>query len=112
MQYCIQSEGTDGPVTPLFTVPEFRQRLLRLDGGGDEQRDDERDEVLYVLRGSGSAIVGLDHVELAPGTAVYVASRTAWSIEAAEGLEVLSVLIRNPLSSSAISPVIPCCWSS
>ena len=51
MQYCIQSEETDGPVTPLFTVPEFRQRLLRLDGGGDEQRDAQRDEVLYVLVG-------------------------------------------------------------
>ena len=58
MQYCIQPEETGGQVTPLFTVPEFRQRLLRFDGAGDEHRDDERDEVLYVLEGSGVATVG------------------------------------------------------
>ena len=70
MQYCIQSEETDGPVTPLFTVPEFRQRLLRLDGAGDEYRDDERDEVLYVLEGSGAATVGGEKRELEPGTEI------------------------------------------
>ncbi len=58
MEYCIQPEETDGTVTPLFTVPEFQQRLLSFDGPGDEQRDDERDEVLYVLEGSGAATVG------------------------------------------------------
>jgi len=89
--------------TPLFGAErgceEFEQQVLHFDAPTGPRTNGAEDEVLYVLRGSGSAIVGLDHVELAPGTAVYVASRTAWSIEAAEGLEVLSVLIRNPLSS-------------
>lgn len=89
--------------TPLFGAErgceEFEQRLLRFDAPTGPRTNGAEDEVLYVLRGSGSAVVGLDHVELAPGTAVYVAAKTAWSIEAAEGLEVLSVLIRDPLPS-------------
>ena len=32
MEYCIQAAQTDGPVTPLLSVPEFQQRLLRFDG--------------------------------------------------------------------------------
>jgi hypothetical protein len=63
-------------VTPLFTVPEFRQRLLRFNGGGDEHRDDARDEVLYVLEGSGLATVGGDELALEPGTGVFVARGT------------------------------------
>ena len=58
MQYTTQAEETAEPVTPLFTVPEFQQRLLRFGGAGDERRDDERDEVLYVLEGSAVASVG------------------------------------------------------
>jgi quercetin dioxygenase-like cupin family protein len=106
MQYCMQSEETDGPVTPLFTVPEFRQRLLRLDRGGDEHRDDERDEVLYVLEGSGAATVGGEKRELEPGTGVFVARGTPWQVESADGLRVLSVLVEQPLPASASHAVI------
>src|SRR3954451_17352657 len=97
MQYCMQSEETDGPVTPLFIVPEFRQRLLRLDRGGDERRDDERVEVLYVLEGSGMATVGGETRELEPGTGAFVARGTPWQVESADGLKVLSVLVEQPL---------------
>jgi mannose-6-phosphate isomerase-like protein (cupin superfamily) len=106
VQYCLQSEETDGPVTPLFTVPEFRQRLLRFDGAGDEHRDDDRDEVLYVLEGSAAASIGNEKQELEPGTAVFVARGTPWQIESTDGLKLLSVLIEEPLPSSASHAVI------
>ena len=107
MRYCIQAEETDEPVTPLFTVPEFRQRLLHFDGGGDEHRDDERDEVLYVLEGSGVATIGGgEKRELERGTGVFVARGTPWQLESAEGLKLLSVLIEEPLPASASHAVI------
>jgi mannose-6-phosphate isomerase-like protein (cupin superfamily) len=106
VQYCLQPEETDGTVTPLFTVPEFRQRLLRFDGAGDEHRDDERDEVLYVLEGSAVVTVGSEKQDLEPGTAVFVARGTAWQVESAAGLKLLSVLIEQPLPASANHAVI------
>lgn len=101
MRYCIQAEETGDQVTPLFTVPEFQQRLLRFDGAGDERRDDERDEVLYVLDGTATAIVGGEEQQLMPGTGVFVAHGTAWRVDAVEGLKLLSVLIEDPLPASA-----------
>ena len=106
MRYCIQAEETGAEVTPLLTVPEFRQRLLRPEGGGGEQRDDERDEVLYVLAGSAVATVGDERLELEPGTGVFAARGTPWQVESAEGLEVLSVLVEDPLPASASHAVI------
>jgi mannose-6-phosphate isomerase-like protein (cupin superfamily) len=106
MRYCIQAEETGGQVTPLFTVPEFRQRLLRFDGTGNESRDDERDEVLYVLEGRAEATVGGETLELEPGTGVFVARGTPWQIESAEGLKLLSVLVEQPLPASASHAVI------
>jgi mannose-6-phosphate isomerase-like protein (cupin superfamily) len=102
----MQSEETDGPVTPLFTVPEFRQRLLRFDGRGDERRDDERDEVLYVLEGSAVATVGGEEQELGPGTGVFVARGTPWRVQSTDGLKLLSVLVEQPLPASASHAVI------
>ncbi|MGZ4409202.1 MAG: cupin domain-containing protein, partial [Gaiellaceae bacterium] len=106
MQYCMQSEETDGAVTPLFTVPEFRQRLLRFDGPAEEHREDGRDEVLYVLEGSAVASVGGERQELEPGTGIFVARGTPWQIESAEGLKLLSVLVEEPLPASASYAVI------
>lgn len=106
MRYCIQADETGAEVTPLFTVPEFRQRLLRFDGQGDEHRDDERDEVLYVLEGSGVATVGGDELALEPGTGVFVARGTPWQVESADGLKLLSVLVEEPLPASASHAVI------
>jgi quercetin dioxygenase-like cupin family protein len=102
----MQSGETDGPVTPLFTVPEFQQRLLRFDGAGDEHRDDERDEVLYVLEGTAVATVVGEERELEPGTGVFVARGTPWQVSAAEGLKLLSVLVEEPLPASASHAVI------
>jgi mannose-6-phosphate isomerase-like protein (cupin superfamily) len=107
MQYTMQaSEEADEPLTPLFTVPEFQQRLLRFDGDGEERRDDERDEVLYVLEGRATATVGDEQQDLEPGTGVFVARGTPWRVESAEGLELLSVLVEQPLPASASHAVI------
>jgi mannose-6-phosphate isomerase-like protein (cupin superfamily) len=106
VQYCLNPAETNVPVTPLFTVPEFRQRLLSFDGAGDEHRDDQRDEVLYVLDGSAVATVGGEKQELEPGTGVFVARGTPWQVESADGLELLSVLIEEPLPASASHAVI------
>ena len=102
----MQPEPNDGPVTPLFAVPEFQQRVLSLDGPGDEHRDDERDEVLYVLEGTGTATVGGESQELEPGTGVFVARGTSWQVESADGLKLLSVLIEEPLPATASHAVI------
>ncbi len=101
MRYCIQAEETGGHVTPLFTVPEFRQRLLRFDGAGEERLDDERDEVLYVLDGTATATVGGEQQELGPGTGIFVAHGTPWRVDAAENLKLLSVLVEDPQPASA-----------
>jgi mannose-6-phosphate isomerase-like protein (cupin superfamily) len=85
--------------TPLFGpergCAEFEQRILRLEPG-DEHRNGD-DEVLYVLSGSGAVTIGGDRAELSEGMAAYAARGTAWRVDEAEGLEALSVLIRDPL---------------
>src|SRR5689334_1609441 len=102
----MQAEEAGGDVTPLFTVPEFRQRLLRFEADSSEHRDDERDEVLYVLEGSAEVTVGGEKRELEPGTGVFVARGTAWQVEAAKGLKLLSVLVEDPLPASGSHAVI------
>jgi mannose-6-phosphate isomerase-like protein (cupin superfamily) len=107
MQYCIQAPETgEEAVTPLFDVPEFRQRLLRFEGDAKERRDEERDEVLYVLEGNAIATVGGEAHRLEPGTAVFVARGTPWSIASAEGLLLLSVLVEEPLAATASHAVV------
>jgi quercetin dioxygenase-like cupin family protein len=95
VRWCI-----DPGQSPLFGAErgcaEFEQRILRL-GRGDEHRSESDDEVLYVLSGSGSVTIGGERTELSPGTAVYVARGTEWRVDEADGLEALSVLVRDPL---------------
>ena len=43
----------------------FEQRLILVDGSTDERSDPARDEVLYVLAGTGAATVGGDLFDLA-----------------------------------------------
>jgi quercetin dioxygenase-like cupin family protein len=101
VRYCLQPAGTNGPLTPLFDCPEFEQRLLRFDGPSQERRNGAEDEVLYVLRGSCEATIGDERATLEEGTAAYVARGTAWRVDGADGLELLSVLVRDPLPSDA-----------
>lgn len=106
MRYSIQAPEGDGPITPLISVPEFRQRLLHFGESGEERRDDERDEVLYVLEGSAIARVGGEAEPLEPGTGMFVARGTPWRVESAEGLLLLSVLVEEPLPATASHAVI------
>jgi mannose-6-phosphate isomerase-like protein (cupin superfamily) len=80
----------------LITCPEFEQRLLRCDGPTDEGVGHD-DDLLYVLAGRGRATVAGEAVPLAPGTAAYIAAGSPWCLDEAEGLELLSVLVHDPL---------------
>jgi mannose-6-phosphate isomerase-like protein (cupin superfamily) len=106
VQYCLQPDGTNGPLTALFDCPEFEQRLLRFDGSAPERRNAGEDEVIYVLRGSGAATVGDEPATLEEGTAVYVAGGSSWRVDDADGLELLSVLVRDPLPADASHSVL------
>jgi len=96
MRWAVQSGES-----PLFGAArgceEFEQRLLRFDAPSDVRSNAADDEVLYVLDGTGRVTIGGEPAELEPGTAAYVAHGTEWRIEEAEGLELLSVLVRDPL---------------
>jgi mannose-6-phosphate isomerase-like protein (cupin superfamily) len=87
--------------SPLFGsergCDEFEQRLLRFDGGSGERSNEADDEVLYVLSGSGRATIAGEQTDLSPGTGVFIASGSSWRIDDAEGLELLSVLVHDPL---------------
>jgi mannose-6-phosphate isomerase-like protein (cupin superfamily) len=107
MEYCIQEPASSGPVTELMACPEFRQRILSVTTGEATERcDDERDEVLYVLAGTGRVTIGGDVHDLEPGNALFVARGTAWSVDEADGLRVLSVLVEEPLAADATHAVI------
>ena len=93
-------------MTPLFTCPQFEQRLLRPEADGTARADESRDEVLYVLSGHGRATVGGETHELEAGTAVFVARGTKWSVDEAGDLGMLSVLVEDPLPADATHAVI------
>jgi mannose-6-phosphate isomerase-like protein (cupin superfamily) len=86
--------------------PEFEQRLLRPEPGEAARCDDSHDEVLYVLEGRGRATIGGESCELAPGTGAFVARGTAWSVDHADDLLLLSVLVEDPLDATATHGVI------
>jgi mannose-6-phosphate isomerase-like protein (cupin superfamily) len=91
--------------SPLFGVErgcaEFEQRLLRFDAPSGVHANEDDDEVLYVLRGSGRIEVAGDDAAVSEGTAVYAPRGSEWRITEADGLEVLSVLVREPLPAEA-----------
>jgi quercetin dioxygenase-like cupin family protein len=91
--------------TPLFGrergCEAFEQEVLRFDGAADARTSAADDELLYVLAGTGVAEIGGERAELTRGTAVHVARGTSWRVLEADGLEILSVLVREPLESEA-----------
>jgi mannose-6-phosphate isomerase-like protein (cupin superfamily) len=102
----MQAPDPGAAITPLMQCPEFEQRLLRLESGDAERWDDSRDEVLYVLEGRGRVTVGGEPCDLEPGHAVFVASGTAWRVDEADDLLLLSVLVADPLDADATHAVI------
>jgi mannose-6-phosphate isomerase-like protein (cupin superfamily) len=95
----MQSDSSGGETTlfsPANGCAEFEQRVLRFDGAAERQPSVD-DEMLYVLSGRGGGTVDSERAELTPGTAVYVAAGSRWSVDEADGLEILSVLVHGPL---------------
>jgi mannose-6-phosphate isomerase-like protein (cupin superfamily) len=85
---------------------EFEQNVLRYDGPSEAHAHADDDEVLYVRAGSGVADIGGERAELTAGTAAYVRSGTPWQVTEADGLEILSVLVRDPLPGEQTHAII------
>jgi mannose-6-phosphate isomerase-like protein (cupin superfamily) len=96
--------------SPLFGrargCAEFEQEVLRFDGPSETRASESDDEVLYVLGGTGVAEIGGERAELRAGTAAYVSRGTPWQVTEAEGLELLSVLVRDPLPGEQTHAVV------
>jgi len=102
----MQAENEGAAIEPLMRCPEFEQRLLRPESADGERCDEGRDEVLYVLAGTGRITVGGERDDLAPGNAAFVARGTAWSVNETDGLCLLSVFVEDPLPTDATHAVI------
>ena len=75
----------------------FSQTLVRVAAGyAAERGDPSSDEVLYVLAGTGRATCEGEKHALAPGTAVFAAAGTRWTIEAESEVRTVSVLVHEP----------------
>ena len=96
MRFALHSaESADGR---LFEVEHFTQRLLPLNG---DHGDDGRDEVLYVLAGSGRVSIGGETAPLRPGSCVHL-PRTVVHCLANTGESELRVLgVFRPAGSPA-----------
>ena len=106
VDYWMQASDGGAAVTPLMRCPEFEQRLLRAEPDDGERCDHARDEVLYVLEGTGGTTVGGETHDVEPGDAIFVARGTSWRIAEADGLRILSVLVEDPLPTDATHAVI------
>ena len=82
----------------------FSQRLVRFTDATEQRRDDDSDEVLYVLEGSARATIDGQGHELRPGTAVFVARGTGWSVDGEAS--AISVLVHGPEEGSASHAVL------
>ena len=102
----MQASDDGAAMTSLMRCPEFEQRLLR-PGSEDAPRcDHERDDVLYVLDGTGSVTLGDSRHDVVAGEALFVARGTSWIVEGTDGLLLLSVLVEDPLPADAPHAVI------
>jgi quercetin dioxygenase-like cupin family protein len=114
MEYCLQEtdaalpsrEDEDAEVRRLFDAAtgceRFSQRLLSFRAGSSRERlDAASDEVLYVLRGAATVAIAGEREDLHPGTALFVAAGTPWSLDASEELDLVSVLVHEPLPASS-----------
>lgn len=114
MPYCIARSSSEAEPTAGDTVEvcrliddaqgckKFAQRALGFGPGRSQERVEAgADEVLYVLEGAATAVIGGAETPLAAGTGVFVGRGTHWSIATDEGVDVLSVLVRDPEPGTA-----------
>jgi mannose-6-phosphate isomerase-like protein (cupin superfamily) len=96
--------------SPLFGrargCAEFEQEVLRFAGPAEARTSSADDEVLYVLAGTGGAEIGGERAALEAGTAAYIRRGTSWQVTEADGLEILSVLVRDPLPGERAHAVV------
>jgi mannose-6-phosphate isomerase-like protein (cupin superfamily) len=85
---------------------EFEQRLLHVDGAAATRSNEADDEVLYVVSGKGVATIDGERSQLEAGSAVWLACGTTLEIDEAEGLELLSVLVHEPLPANGATHAI------
>jgi quercetin dioxygenase-like cupin family protein len=111
VRYCLQSsdavveqDGEGVETHALFGAArdcgEFEQRVLRFAGRSDDRSDALRDEVLYVLSGSGELMIGSERQGVSTGTAAFIARGTTWRVDEAEDLVLNSVLVEEPLPAN------------
>jgi uncharacterized cupin superfamily protein len=100
----------DDPAGRLFDESRgcvvFSQRLLRFTGTSGERSDQAADEVLYVIRGTGTLLIEEAEHELAPAMAFFARAGQGWSVTGADGLSILSVLVHDPAAATGPSAVI------
>jgi quercetin dioxygenase-like cupin family protein len=119
VEYCLQPSdapptrpaGDDVGVQRLFDEERgcetFDQRILRFPPGRSPERlDTQGDAVLFVLEGEGTATIAGEEHGLAPGTSAFVARGTAWSVDAAEEVALLSVVVHEPEAATASHAVL------
>lgn len=85
---------------------EFEQEILRFSAPSEARSSDGDDELLYVLAGNGVVELDGERATLTAGTAAYVRRGTAWRITDTDGLEILSVLVREPLENDRSHAVV------
>ena len=106
MKYAMHVDESDGG--RLFDAQHgcelFSQRLVQFSGRSEPELDEGSDEVLYVLEGSAHATIDGQRHDLRPGTAIFLARGTSWSVEGE--LSAISALIHEPEESSATHAVL------
>jgi len=111
VRYSLQSSDVPAAETvPLFGPDRgcdfFEQRLLHVAGSSSDRTNEASDEVLYVLSGSGELSIDGDRADVTAGSAAYVARGTAWRVERADELVLLSVLVHDPLPADGRTHVV------
>jgi quercetin dioxygenase-like cupin family protein len=85
----------------------FSQRVLTFGAGASGQRSAaSSDEVLYVRDGAATLSLDATSHALTHGSAVFVARGTSWSVDVPSHLDLLSVLIHDPLPATAPHAVV------
>jgi quercetin dioxygenase-like cupin family protein len=79
----------------LFEVEQFSQRIVPL---AAPRYEELADEVLYVLEGEGTAMLGGEAHSLRAGTSVFVARGQGWA--ATGDGRAVSVLVHDPIASA------------
>jgi quercetin dioxygenase-like cupin family protein len=89
MEYALQPDDRiDGR---RFEVGAFTQRLADLDG---DLGSHDADELVYVLSGTGNAVIAGTERALRPGISLFIPAGTAWT--ASGDARAISVLVHEP----------------